>query len=285
MEFCMLPIYEETTAKLEIRHRRAAHLPPHLHKSMECVLVTEGTLAIGIGPELYEMKEGDFAIVFPELIHHYQVFSEEKCRAIYLYVDPSLITTFLTILQQQCPKYPVISKKHVDQDILYALQSLLRQRRGKTDLILQQAFVQIVLARSLPQFELIEKSTIGRDDIVYQTVSYIATNFHEPLSLTQMANDLGYSPYTLSRVFSGTFHKNFNQYLNEVRLEYACSLLLYTEQTITDVYMNAGFESQRTFNRVFLEKFRMSPRDYRNENRASVINSKKAEESEFALDD
>ena len=279
----MLPLYEQSIEKLEIRHRRASHLPPHLHKAMECVFVTEGTLAIGIGPELYEMKEGDFAIVFPELTHHYQVFSENKCRAIFLYVDPSLITTFLTTMQQQCPKCPVISKKNVDQDILYSLQSLLRQRYGKTDLILQQAFVQIILARSLPQFELIEKSTIGRDDIVYQTVSYIAANFRDPLSLTQMATDLGYSPYTLSRVFSGTFHKNFNQYLNEVRLEYAASLLLYTNQTITDIYMNAGFESQRTFNRVFSEQFRMSPREYRKENILSSKVTKKLEELDLEL--
>ena len=55
----MLPLYEQSTEKLEIRHRKATHLPPHLHKSMECVLITEGTLAIGIGPELYEMKEGE----------------------------------------------------------------------------------------------------------------------------------------------------------------------------------------------------------------------------------
>lgn len=274
----MLPIYEEITDELEIRHRKATHIPPHLHKSMECVLVTEGTLAIGVGPELYEMKEGDFAIIFPELIHHYQVFGEERCRAIYLYVDTSLITTFLTTLQQQCPKCPVIPKKQVDQDIPYALNSLLRQRHSKKDIILQQAFVQIILARSLPRFELVEKNTIGSNDIVYQTVSYIAANFREPISLTEMAADLGFSPYTLSRVFSGTFHKNFNQYLNEVRLEYACSLLLYTNQTITDVFMNAGFESQRTFNRVFLEKFRMSPREYRNTNRSSITNSKKLEE-------
>lgn len=277
----MLPIYEEITDKLEIRHRKATHLPPHLHNSMECVLVTEGSLAIGVGPELFEMNEGDFAIVFPELIHHYQVFGAERCRAIYLYVDTSLITTFLSTLQQQCPKSPVITKKYVDQDITYALNSLLRQRRSKKDILLQQAFVQIILARSLPRFELVEKSTIGSNDIVYQTVSYIAANFREPLSLTQMASDLGFSPYTLSRVFSGTFHKNFNQYLNEVRLEYACSLLLYTNQNITDVFMNAGFESQRTFNRVFSEKFHMSPREYRNTNRPTAANAKKMDEFEL----
>lgn len=274
----MVPIYEEIADILEIRHRKATHLPPHLHKSVECVLVTEGTLAIGVGPELYQMKEGDFGIVFPDLIHHYQVFGEERCRAIYLYVDPSLSASFLPILQQQSPKCPVIPKKNVDQDIVYALNSLLRQRRGKKDPVLQQAFVQIILARSLPQFHLVEKSTIGSDDIVYQTVSYIAANFRESISLTQMAKDLGFSPYTLSRVFSGTFHKNFNQYVNEVRLEYASSLLLYTNQSITNVYMNAGFESQRTFNRVFSEKFHMSPREYRNTNHSSVNSVERDEE-------
>ena len=266
----MIPIYEEITDSLEIRHRKSVHVPPHLHKAMECVLVTEGTLAVGVGPELYQMKEGDFAIMFPDLIHHYQVFGEEKCRAIYLYADSNLSASFLPTLQQQSPKCPVIAKKSVDQDITYALNSLLRQRYGKKDPILQQAFIQIILARSIPQFEMVEKSTIGSDDVVYQTVSYIATNFREPLSLTDMAKDLGFSPYTLSRVFSGTFHRNFNQYLNEVRLEYARSLLLYTNQSITDVYENAGFESQRTFNRVFLEKYRMSPREYRNAYKSSV---------------
>lgn len=268
----MIPIYEETIDNLEIRHRKAGHVSPHLHKAMECVMVTEGSLAIGVGPELYPMKEGDFAIVFPDLIHHYQVFHEGGCRAIFLYVDTSLCGPFLSTLQQECPKCPVIPKRQVDQDIVYALNSLLRQRRGKKDPILWQAFVQIILARSIAQFDMVEKSTIGSDDIVYQTVSYIAANFREPLSLSHMAKDLGFSPYTLSRVFSGTFHKNFNQYLNEVRLEYACSLLLYTNQSITEAYENAGFESQRTFNRVFSERYHMSPREYRNANKISANN-------------
>lgn len=265
----MLPIYAEFNVKLEIQHQKAVHLPPHLHKYMECVLVTQGSLAIGIGPELFEMKEGDFAVVFPDLIHHYQVFDEKGCHATYLYIDPTLIATYIETLQQLCPKTPVISKKDVHEDILYALKSLLRQHSSNTDIMIQQAFSQIILARSLPHFELIDRMTIGNNDIVYQAVTYIAANFRNPISLTSMASDLGYSPYTLSRVFSGTFHKNFNQYLNEIRLEYACTLLLYTNQTITDVYMNAGFESQRTFNRVFLEEYHMSPRDYRKQNRTS----------------
>lgn len=266
----MIPIYEEIANSIEIRHRKCSHISPHLHSSIECVYVTDGTLEIGVGTELYHMKEGDFAIVFPDLIHHYQVFDTGKCRAIYLYADASLSGPFHSTLQQLCPETPVIPKKSVDQDIVYALNSLLRQRRGKKDPVLQQAFIQIILARSIPYFKLVEKNTIGSDDIVYQTVSYIAANFKEKITLTDMARDLGFSPYAISRVFSGTFHRNFNQYLNEVRLEYACSLLLYTNQSITDVYGNAGFESQRTFNRVFQEEYHMSPREFRNQNKATA---------------
>ena len=123
--------------------------------------------------------------------------------------------------------------------------------------------IQLILARSMPVFKLTDKNSIGSHDIIYETVSYIARHFKEEMTLTSMARDLGYSPYTLSRVFSGTFHRNFNQYLNEIRLDYVCTLLQYTDQSITEAYENAGFNSQRTFNRAFYDRYRMSPREYR----------------------
>ncbi|MBR1742310.1 MAG: AraC family transcriptional regulator, partial [Lachnospiraceae bacterium] len=39
--------------------------------------------------------------------------------------------------------------------------------------------------------------------------------------------------------------------------------LNYTTLPITEIWLEAGFESQRTFNRVFKEKYHMSPREYR----------------------
>ena len=79
-----------------------------------------------------------------------------------------------------------------------------------------------------------------------------------------MARDLGVSKYVLSRVFSATFHKNYNQYLNEQRMNYVISLLECSDEPITDICLDAGFQSQRTFNRVFQEMYKMSPREYRN---------------------
>ena len=260
----MLPLYEEIQDTLEIYLQESRHISPHLHKSIEIVYVTEGTLELGIGQEFYHMDQGDFAIVFPDLIHHYQVFDSSNCMALYLLASPSLGGTYLPDLQQMCPKNPVIPSHSLHPDIPYAVHSLFDDASKEKNAVLHQAFIQIILARSIPTFQLIDKDTVGSADIIYQTVSYIAAHFREPVTLTGMAHDLGFSQYALSRVFSGTFHQNFNQYLNETRLDYVCALLQYTDQTITEAYENAGFDSQRTFNRVFRERYHMSPREYRN---------------------
>lgn len=213
----MKPIYEENEETLEIAEQISCHIPPHLHKSMELVSVTEGTLEIGIGTELHQF----------------------------------------------CPVNPVILAQEVHPDVNYALRSMLVYPAASQGHVLHQAFIQIILARTLPLFEMIDKSSVGSNDIIYQTVSYIAAHYTEELTLSKMAHDLGISQSSLSRVFSSTFHTNFNRYLNEARLDYVCSLLLHSDHTILDICIRAGFDSQRTFNRVFQERYHMSPREYR----------------------
>lgn len=264
----MLPLYKFHSENLEVFQHKNGHVPPHIHSAMECVYVTEGTLEVGIGQELYHMEKNDLALIFPDTIHHYQVFCEGKSRSTCLLASPSLSGAYLQILQQKTTRCPVIKAKDVHPDVVYALKSLLAEEkskeksREKMDLVVQLAFVQLILARCLPKLELVDRDTTG-GDIIFDVVVYIAANFTEEISLESMAKELGYSPYAISRVFSSTFHSNFNQYLNEYRLEYARSLLHYTNQTITEVYENAGFQSQRTFNRVFFQRYGMSPREYR----------------------
>ena len=61
----MKPIYEENEETLEIAEQISCHIPPHLHKSMELVSVTEGTLEIGIGTELNPVRR------FMHLLHRF----------------------------------------------------------------------------------------------------------------------------------------------------------------------------------------------------------------------
>lgn len=259
----MYALYKNTNKNFEIHLDKNTHIGPHLHDAVECVYVTEGTLEIGITTELYHMNAGDFAIVFPNVIHHYQVFDKtKKSNAIYLLASPVLGGSYLTTLQQSSPVTPIIPGDQLHPDILYAMNSLY-QNHSSSQEVLHQAFLQIIITRALEILPLCDKEKMASDNIIYRTVAYIAEHFTEPISLTSMASDLYVSPYALSRVFSSTFHMNFNKYLNNVRLEYARHLLTHSDLSITEIYEDAGFESQRTFNRVFTDACHMSPRDYK----------------------
>lgn len=97
----------------------------------------------------------------------------------------------------------------------------------------------------------------------YFQMIYLLSHFQETLTLGSVEEALGVNKFALSKVFFGVFHTNFNQYLNEIRLNYASSLLENTDMSITDIYLEAGFESQRTFNRAFRQRYGRTPSEYR----------------------
>ncbi len=290
----MYAVYEDLE-EFEIHKKKSNHVPPHVHTSVEIVYVTSGTQEVGVGQELYHMEAGDVAVVFPDLIHHYQVFSTGKNRQIVMQANPVLAGSYLKTLQQLAPKQPIVKAADVHEDVVYAFDRLAQMKIAKlyprknirmtpaptrtgeklpvdpNDEVIHQAYLQIILARLLPRLTLVERTEMESNDLIFRTVSYIAQHFTEEMTLTSMAADLYVSPYALSRIFSSTFHTNFNQYLNNSRLQYVTYLLKYTDQSITEAYENAGFESQRTFNRVFKDNFHMSPRDYRNRAKEELV--------------
>ena len=68
--------YELKDDRMEIYEKQSVHYQPHIHRSMECIYVTRGTLELGIEENFQHMETGDFGIVFPNVIHHYQVFCQ-----------------------------------------------------------------------------------------------------------------------------------------------------------------------------------------------------------------
>lgn len=232
----MFPVYEQKKENVHILQKTSRHAPPHLHNSVEFIYVISGSMEIGMGQELFHMDEGDFAVIFPDVIHHYQVFEKGKNKSIYVWALPVITSNYMDTLQNLCPVDPVIKKADLHPDIKYVLQALLQQKnisKEKKEEIqntsenvleersVEQAYIQILLARSLGKMKLMDKKSVESNDIVYQAVSYIAKHFREDLSLEKISKELGVNKFTLSRVFSGIFHKNFKQYINEHRLNYA----------------------------------------------------------------
>ena len=228
----MLLVYENRTDGIVVEWKKTVHFPPHLHEAIEVVYVTDGDIELGVGQELYHMDEGDFAIVFPNVIHHYQVFGKKENKVIYLYLDPTLFPSYYKELQIYSPKNPVVKKEQVHPDVVNAINYLAGITEGNPMLI--QAYVQMILAHVFAEMPMVDKSTVGSDDLIYNAVEYVAKNFREKISLEKMAYDLCVSKYVLSRMFAKTFHCNFSKYVNGVRLNYAVAVC---DDSRTDVEM------------------------------------------------
>ena len=139
--------FKETKEEVYAAQRVSKHISPHLHNALEIVCVTEGTLEIGVGQELYHMEKGDVGFVFSDIIHHYQVFSEKTSRADYILVPSSFAGVFKDKIQGYAPKYPVIRARQIEPDVYNVIQAII-QIEAKEPMIVQ-AYIQIVLERCI----------------------------------------------------------------------------------------------------------------------------------------
>ena len=113
-----------------------------------------------------------------------------------------------------------------------------------------------IMQSMAPEYPIIKAEKVEPE--VYRVINAILETEQSDITVAQ-----AYLQIVLARCFSKTFHRNFNQYLNDVRLNYACQRLENTSDSITNICLDSGFESQRTFNRVFKERYKISPSDYR----------------------
>lgn len=98
--------YKNTKDEILAVMRQAKHEPPHLHHALELVWVKSGSLELGMGEELYHMQAGDVGILFPDLIHHYQVFSAGQNMAVFVNAPPFIVGAYEETLNQKAPKIP-----------------------------------------------------------------------------------------------------------------------------------------------------------------------------------
>ena len=93
--------------------------------------------------------------------------------------------------------------------------------------------------------------------------STIKNNLYSSLSIEELALLCGMSISTFKRNFKETFNENPAEYLLRLKLIRCSKLLLSSDQRISDIAYDCGFESLSTFNRSFKAHFNDSPSNYR----------------------
>ncbi len=92
-----------------------------------------------------------------------------------------------------------------------------------------------------------------------QIITYVQENFREPLTLSDVSEQLGLGKEYFCRFFKKNMGLSFFNYLNEVRLTHVYQDLINTDEPIADIMAKNGFANQKLFNRSFKEMYGCTP--------------------------
>lgn len=101
------------------------------------------------------------------------------------------------------------------------------------------------------------------DSTLYHAVQYIRKNTNQNISVSDVANHVGFSRSYLSRKFKREFGFEVSVYIRQCKLEEAKDLLAYSNKTISEISNFLCFSSQSHFQRAFKDQFGITPQAYR----------------------
>jgi len=91
---------------------------------------------------------------------------------------------------------------------------------------------------------------------------FLLASLHGPVRLKDVAKAAQLSPFHFHRSFARVFRETPHQYLTRHRFEMASRLLRSTEMSVTEVGLEAGFESAAAFSNVFRRYHGLPPLRY-----------------------
>lgn len=108
-----------------------------------------------------------------------------------------------------------------------------------------------------------DKCRIKDRKVFYTIVSYIYRNYAENLQAKSVSEYFHISPKELNRILLFQVEMNFSDFLNYIRINRACELLLTTDKSILTIALEVGYNTEKTLTRNFLRFRSMTPGKFR----------------------
>ncbi|MBR3967334.1 MAG: helix-turn-helix transcriptional regulator [Clostridia bacterium] len=108
-----------------------------------------------------------------------------------------------------------------------------------------------------------EENIKDEEDIIDSVVRFIKQYHTENIGLEDICNHFSCSRSHISHLFKKKKGKNIREFICDLRIEDAKSLLKYSNLTVTEIAYSVGFGDSNYFSNVFREKVGVSPMKFR----------------------
>ena len=250
----------------------------HFHPEYELhhVVATRGRYFVGdfIG----EFEPGNLVLTGPNLPHNWVSELPEgsvvplRCRIVQFSQDfignamkvlPEL-GAFDHVLEQS--RHGALFTPHTAADIAPALEELIDAqgvRRIELFLHIMGSLCRASDVRTLASSNYLPDPSGYMSIGINQVLAHISGHLTEPFNEADLAEIAGQSPSAFSRSFRKHTGMALVQYVNRLRINLACQLLMSDAMPITEICYAVGFNNLSNFNRQFLMQKGMPPSRFR----------------------
>jgi len=249
----------------------------HQHPEYELVLITKGKGKRMVGDHIDRFEQNDLVLLGPYLPHEWNCDQE-----FYEYPDGfkgegivfQFLNDFLGLQFFEIPENRNL-KRLLDESIrglkfngitrekIISLMLDSYQLDG-TDRLYILFAIFMILAKtkeytllSSPGF--MEPHKKKGNDQMQNAIEYILQNFQSGVSMKDLISVTNMSNTAFCMAFKKNYRMTFKEYLINIRVGYACKLLIDASLNISQVAYNCGFENLSNFNRQYKKRKGITP--------------------------
>ena len=263
------------------------HQSWHFHEELEIAYIEHGCGTRFIGDSIQPYQEGDLVMLGSNLPHQWKsnypgdlkADYNSKSLAIYFLKDfPGL--NFYELPEMRKIKTLIklaargikVRDPEIKLSIYDKLKTLLSTDGAEKVLLLFSILDLIAEANDnelLASEVFVESFSRSRDKRINEIYRYINDHFKREITLPELSAVINMTPNSFCRYFKKATQKTPIEYLNEIRINYACRLLIEGDNTISHCAYESGFNNLANFNRRFKLVVGMTPKAYiqRSENK------------------
>ncbi|WP_042276338.1 GH39 family glycosyl hydrolase [[Clostridium] dakarense] len=250
----------------------------HWHESLEILFVLKGNVNIVIDDTLYNLNQEDVIVINTNEVH--TVSSNDDNMILALQIPIDFIKYHYEDIENIKFNCNSVWIKNENKDIIDNIRQILAKTmwtyskdEEDCEIKIQALVLELVyiLCRNFKEKgSLHNKNSNKYSERLKRIIEYIDKNYKEDITLNSVAKREYLSSAYLSKFFSKYIGKNFNNYVNSIRLEQAVKDLIYTDLPITEVALSNGFSNEKTFFTLFKENYGQTPNSYRKKIKANL---------------
>ena len=253
--------------------------PWHFHSEFEIVYVLKSSGKRFVADSVESFQEGDITLLGSNLPHFWKSEIQEANENAN-HVNAIVVQFHKDFFREEINSYPEFHRisellKRAGRGINFSkisgekIGKMLKRLLKLNGLERMLYFIKLldtmarnenyrILASKAYQLEEQKELNNRLDKIMY----FINTNYQRKITQEEVASKIGMTTAAFCRYFKEKTGKGFIFFVNEMRIGYACKLLIENRLSISQICFECGFNNISNFNRMFKRQTGFTPGEY-----------------------